>query len=227
MKAVLDKCISPAAHQYYLEWLKDCIAEFGCHNVPIPFVCTVCQGEIENKNAAVRTAAVECVGGLYNQVGPRLTAIAISEDMKPQVKALLEAEFTKVGYDPNAASSAPKANLVAGGASAGGSGGTSGGSASSAADGAIPRQNLCTMVDKNILTELAFTDSKNSWERRKAAMESIISACERSAHYLEANKPTGKIVLVHFTEIIFVLSGKEWLCRHNEIVIGLSFPKHF
>ena len=50
------------------------------------------------------------------------------------------------------------------------------------------------MLDSNVITELNFIDSKTSWQRRKAAMESIISCCERSAHYLEANKATGEVV---------------------------------
>ena len=31
----------------------------------------------------------------------RLQSVAVSEDMKPQLKALLEAEFARVGYDPS------------------------------------------------------------------------------------------------------------------------------
>lgn len=128
------------------------------------------------------------MGALYHQIGPRLAAIAFSDDMKPQLKALVEAEFTKVGYDPSAAAKAPKA-----GAGAGGDAGAAGGGGASAAGG-IPRQDLCGMLDKNIVAELGFTDGKNSWQRRKVAMEAIVAACERSAHYLEANKPTGEIV---------------------------------
>lgn len=189
MKAVLDKCISPVAHQYYLEWLKEAIGEFGCGAFPVPFIGSFCQAEMENKNSSVRTAAVEVMGALHHQVGPRLAAIAFSDDMKPQIKALLEAEFVKVGYDPAAAANAPKASAAAVAASSG-----SGGATAASSAGGIPRQDLCAIVDKNIITELGFVDGKTSWQRRKAAMEAIIAACERSGHFLEANKPTGEVV---------------------------------
>lgn len=190
MKAVLEKCISPVAHQYYLEWLKEAIAEFGCGAFPVPFIGSFCQAEMENKISSVRTAAVEVMGALHHQIGPRLAAIAFSDDMKPQTKALLEAEFVKVGHDPSAAANAPKASAAAVTAA----GGSGGGASAGASAGGIPRQDLCAMVDKNIITELNFVDSKTSWQRRKAAMESIIAACERSGHFLEANKPTGEVV---------------------------------
>ena len=44
----------------------------------------------------MRTAAVEVYGALYNQLGPRLQAVAMGDDMKPQIRSLIEAEFTKV-----------------------------------------------------------------------------------------------------------------------------------
>jgi hypothetical protein len=132
------------------------------------------------------------MGALYHQIGPRLAAIAFPEDMKPQLKALVEAEFTKVGHDPTAASKAPRAVAVAG--AEGSSAGAGGAGAAASASGGIPRQDLCSMLDKNIIAELNYIEGKTSWQRRKAAMESIIAACERSAHYLDANKPTGEVV---------------------------------
>jgi len=57
---------------------------------------------MENKVATVRSAAVEVLGQLYNQIGPKLLSIAFTDEMKPALKALIEAEFTKVGYDPAA-----------------------------------------------------------------------------------------------------------------------------
>ena len=35
---------------------------------------------------------------------------------------------------------------------------------------------------------------KNSWQNRKAAMESILNACEKSGHYLDYNKNTVEII---------------------------------
>lgn len=59
MKLVMDKVKAPLGHQHYLEWLKVAVAEFGAGSFPVPFVGSFCQEELENKIAAVRTAAVE------------------------------------------------------------------------------------------------------------------------------------------------------------------------
>lgn len=50
------------------------------------------------------------------------------------------------------------------------------------------------MLDKNIVSEIGFVDGKTSWQRRKAALESIVSCCDRSSHFLDANKATSEIL---------------------------------
>ena len=181
MKLVMEKAKAPAAHQGYLEWLKGAIGEFGASAFPIQSLAVFCRDEMENKNAGVRTAAVEVVGALYHQIGPRVQAIAISDDCKPQLRALLEAEFTKVGHDPAAGSRATRAVKGDEGAAAGG--GLS-----------IPRQDLTALLDKNVLQEMNSVEGKNSWQGRKAAMEAVIAACEKSGHYLDGNRGTVEIV---------------------------------
>lgn len=104
--------------------------------------------------------------------------------MKPQVKSLLEAEFTRVGYDPNAKKSATRS--VIGDESAAGGGKGSG--------NAIPRQDITTLLDKNIVTELNLTEGKNSWQNRKTAIEAVSAACERAGFYLECNKATLEVL---------------------------------
>ena len=46
---------------------------------------------------------MEVLGAFFNQLGPRIQAFAINDEMKPQIKSVIEAEFAKVGYDPAAA----------------------------------------------------------------------------------------------------------------------------
>lgn len=181
MKVVMEKSKAPLAHQHYLEWLKVAIKDFGASSFPIPFLGQFCQLELENKNAAVRTAAVEVMGALYNQLGPRLQAVAMSDEMKPALKQLLEAEFTKIGYDPTASSKASRG--------AKGDDGEAGG-----AGGGIPRQDICSALDKNILSEMNLVEGKTSWQNRKVALEAVISACEKSGHFIEANKGTAELV---------------------------------
>ena len=74
--------------RFLLSLLSSCTTTLG----------TLCQSELENKVAAVRIAAVEVMGALYYQIGPRLNALAIADDMKPALRVLLEAEFAKVRY---------------------------------------------------------------------------------------------------------------------------------
>lgn len=120
----------------------------------------------------VRTGAVEVLGEFYHHLGPRFMSIAFTDDMKPASKTLLEAEFEKVGFDPAAAAKLSKAPK---------------GQAAAAIGGAIPRVDLSKALESSVVGDLAQTNGKNSWETRKAAMEAIIQACERSGHFVEGN----------------------------------------
>lgn len=167
MQFVMDKTKAPIAHQYYLEWLKDSITECGAGSFPIPALGTFCLAELENKVAAVRIAAVEVMGALYHQIGPRLASVTMSDDMKPAVRTLLEAEYSRVGHDPQAGKTAK-----------GGEG-----------DGlSLPRSDIFTLMDKNAMTDLNLIEGKTSWQNRKVAIEGIIGACERSGHYIDGSK---------------------------------------
>jgi hypothetical protein len=72
MKFVMEKCKAPFGHQCFLEWLKVSINDFGSTNFPIQMVSIFCQKELDNKNGDVRTASVEVMGALYNQIGTKL-----------------------------------------------------------------------------------------------------------------------------------------------------------
>lgn len=129
--------------------------------------------------------------------------MAITDTMKPALKSMIEAEFQRVGYDPNAASKASRAVKGEG-------------AAQSSTGGVIPRVDLNSALDKNILTELTSTEGKNSWQvshyfivkyfitspffmfviyqNRKVAIEAIIQVCERSGHFIEFNATSREIV---------------------------------
>ena len=64
----------PPYLQHYLEWLKEAVAHFGAPAFPLQALGAFCQAELDNKVAAVRQGAVEVMGALYHQVGPRLVA---------------------------------------------------------------------------------------------------------------------------------------------------------
>jgi hypothetical protein len=199
MTAVMDKAKAPLAHEHYLQWMKVALVEFGFSSFPIKDVSAFCQEELDNKVAGVRTAAVEVMGALYHQVGPRLQSVAITNDMSPKVKDLLEAEFAKVGHDPTAASKATRNGSGSNGGDnrvgVGAKGGSKGnGQVQSSLDGCIPRQDLMNVLDKNVMTELNLVEGKNSWQNRKAAIESVITCCDRTGHYIEYNKATAELL---------------------------------
>lgn len=50
------------------------------------------------------------------------------------------------------------------------------------------RIDIMTLLDKNCISEMAVTEGKDSWQRRKAAIECIVTACEKSCNFMEGNK---------------------------------------
>lgn len=54
MSQVLDKVKAPLAHQYYLEWLKKVVSDFGPAIFPVQSTAAFCHLEMENKSAPVR-----------------------------------------------------------------------------------------------------------------------------------------------------------------------------
>ena len=148
-------------------------------------------------------------------MGPRL--VAVLGEVKPAVKALLEAEYARVGYDPSAASSKTTAAGAAGG---GAGGGGSCGLPRQVSDSPVSLRSyislsppfltypLCCcvgwqdlfgsgMLDKGtIVAELSLTEGKTSWQNRKNAIEAVIAACERSGHYLEVTPGAPAVALV-------------------------------
>ena len=177
MKVVMDKAKAPLAHQAYLEWVSKAVVDFGAASFSVPFLASFCQSEMENKDGKVRTAAVEVLGALYHQLGPRMQSLAFSDDTKPSLRTAIETEFARVGFDPAAGAAASKKAADTDGSSA-----------------LLPRPDLLSLLDKNITSELGNVEGKNSWQNRKTALEAVISACERSGHFLDASKATVELV---------------------------------
>ena len=172
LKKVMDKVKAPVGRQNFLEWLKSVIDDFGVGVVPVQTIVSFCHSEFENKNAGVRTAAVEVMAALYHQLGPKFLSIAITDAVKPAMKSILEAEFDKVGYDGSKRPSRNVQGQVCDEKKVGFS---------------IPRVDLGNALDRSVIGDLTTTEGKNSWQIRKTAMEAIIDTCERSGHFIEGN----------------------------------------
>jgi len=177
IKALTD-VKSPAAHVEALVWMNSIIVDFGTSGLNLKTLAAFATGELENTNPKVRSSAVELLGALYHRVGPPLRTIAIPDGLKQASVALIEAEFQKVGFDP--ASTRQTNRVVKGQEDAGGK--------AAAPGGGLPRTDLQTLVDKEILTKLQCVEGNKSWQGRKEAMESLIAGCARAGHYVEANK---------------------------------------
>ena len=63
----------------------------------IPNSCAPHTPQFDHSNTATPTTIF-----IFPSPGPRLASVAMSDDMKPAVRALLEAEYGRVGYDPKA-----------------------------------------------------------------------------------------------------------------------------
>ena len=128
---------------------------------PVQVLCAFCVGEMENRDGKVRSAAVEVLGALYNTIGPKLQSIVFaSDDMKPALKNMIESEFSRVGYD----SSVKATRTVKGGGDDGAVG-----------FGDIARQDLSNMLDKTFLKDVNLVEGKESWKKRKEAIEAVIA----------------------------------------------------
>lgn len=153
MIACLEKMKSPSAHQSFLEWLKVSINDFGAAQFPVNVVAGFCHSELENKVAAIRGAAVEVLGAMYHQLGPRFQSFAVTDELKPAIKTLIENEFARVGHDPSAVTSRPSRMVK----DAAGGMGASGG-------GALPRMDLGAALDRGVVSDLNLTEGKSNWQ---------------------------------------------------------------
>lgn len=179
-KRVMKACAAakaPAMHTEGLAWIKTCATEFGANRLPLQaLVGLVVGSEVESSNAAIRKAAIELLGALYEQVGPPLKSLALVDSLKPQVRAAIQQEFDRLGFDPSKAAAAGARKVKGEEEGAGGGGG----------GGALPRLDLCTL--KGLLAEMGLTEGKNAWQTRKKAMEDLLAACDNCGHFIEANK---------------------------------------
>ena len=179
MKKAMDKTKAPLGHQYFLEWMKTTVNEFGAKTLPVSFIVTFCHAELENKNAGVRTAGVEVMAALFHQLGPKFLSIAMTDAIKPAMKSILQAEFDNIGYDattqPSRAVKGQENDQKEAGFS-------------------VPRTDLATALDRSTISNLTTTDGKNSWQIRKTAMEAVIEACDRSGHFIEGNAAAKEVL---------------------------------
>lgn len=179
-KRVMKACAAakaPAMHTEGLAWIKTCATEFGANRLPLQaLVGLVVGSEVESSNAAIRKAAIELLGALYEQVGPPLKSLALVDSLKPQVRAAIQQEFDRLGFDPSKAAAAGARKVKGEEEGAGGGGG----------GGALPRLDLGTL--KGLLAEMGLTEGKNAWQTRKKAMEDLLAACDNCGHFIEANK---------------------------------------
>lgn len=179
---------SPVAIDQFTSWLVVCISDFGAGSVPVKKIAAYSVGLLEHSNPKVRTSAMEVLASLYSFMGPPLRTL-LPDSIKPATQSLLDAQFEKSGFDPAAAASRGGAKRVVKGAAAADAGGSGGSS-----DGGLPRADIMSLIDRGCLKDMDTTAGKDSWKGRKAAIETVLSACEKSGHYLDAGKGAQAVI---------------------------------
>lgn len=182
MMKITESAKAPGAHTAFLEWLSDAVRDFGANMFPVQALVKFCLTEMENKAAQVRTGAITVLGRLYHQIGPPFASLVFAEDMKPQLRSMIEAEFEKVGHDPTAMKNSARQ--------------VKDGEVAAVADSGalIPRQDLMNLVGRDIVQRLNNNDGKNAWQVRKTAIEEVVAGVERSSNYLEASKSLAEVL---------------------------------
>ncbi len=168
---IIPNAKSPAVHQSILSWLKKGLEVLKVNQIPVQNICQLCLKEMENKTAGVRTAAIEVVCYLYSRIGTPLTSCIFTKDTPIQIKSSLEQELAKIEV-------------------------THAIEEKDGTDGVleIPRKDISEYLEKNLFNELNCIEGKDSWQIRKAALDKILDACNKSGHFLEFNKTASETI---------------------------------
>jgi hypothetical protein len=77
-------------------------------------------------------------------------------------------------------------------------------SSSNSNSGGLPRASFATLLSKECLTSMAMTEGRESWKGRKASIEDITAACDKSGHYIEANKASADVIKALKARYVYV-----------------------
>ena len=58
----------------------------------------------------------------------------------------------------------------------------------------LPRTDLLSALDKDIISKVAQMEGKGAWQVRKGALELILTACKKCGYSIEGNKPLSDLV---------------------------------
>jgi cytoskeleton-associated protein 5 len=171
LTAQIENTKVPIAHQNALIWMKQYISQCGPHGLNLNGMTSFLVKELENKQGFVRSAAIEVIAEFYHYLGPPFQAMVNGFDISGPAKSSIEAEFSKVGFDSTLSKKVAQST-----------------GQSSSENTTIPRVDLSTILDKNVLNEMNSTEGKDSWQVRKSSIEKVCKACESSGYYVEMNR---------------------------------------
>jgi cytoskeleton-associated protein 5 len=171
LTAQFESIKAPLAHQNMLGWMKQYISQSGPQGLNLNVVTSFLVKELENKQGAVRSAAIEVLAEMFHYLGTPFQAMVNGFDIPGPAKSSIEAEFSKIGYDSTLSKKVAQAT------------------GQNYSEGAtIPRVDLSTTLDKNLLNDMSSTEGKDSWQVRKSSIEKVSQACETSHFYVEMNR---------------------------------------
>lgn len=163
LTANMERVKAPLAHSAFLDYMKDWISNKGPAGMNVGSIIAFCASEVENKNQAVRSSAINVVVEIYKVIGPQLQLLLNKYPFPPQIRTTIDAECANAKYDPSKAVAA----TIAGAASS--------------------KYDLSTVVDRNLMELLNTVQGKDSWQIRKAALEKLVAACDSRSACFELN----------------------------------------
>ena len=170
---------SPIVHQEIIQsYLSICVEEFGAAAVGNQLVVQHALGPfgVDSPNPKVRSSAIKLLGQLHFQVGPSIKSYFSADNIKPQVMTQIDAECTKMGYDPTKAALTSTRKIKSTNPSL------------SENTNHEERTDISSKITKELLENLTDESTKTSWKIRSEAITTIDKLCESSGRWVDINK---------------------------------------
>ena len=182
--AALESVKSPIGHENMLRWFVSFCHDFGAQSIgpSISEIVSWLLREVGSSNPKVKKEASVAIGELHKQLGPAFKALALQMSVGSH-QALLEQAFESNPYDPQEGSKdRPKQSICRSCASAGDEAGANG---TMKMD--IPRTDLSSSLDVDIVSKMNSKDGKAAWKMRKEAIEEVSTSLKSCNGLLDAS----------------------------------------
>jgi hypothetical protein len=127
----------------------------------------------------LRNGALTLIGEMHSQIGPMVKALIVANnEIEQSVKDQTDKKIASCPMDPNASSvEREKSCLVLGHGSNNIDGTATGESDGNGMGFEIPKTDLVASLPSDCMTRMGLKETKDSWKKRKEALEEVESAC--------------------------------------------------